>query len=140
MSDSNAKTPGQEALSPAIELMRKAAEQAANEAMEDQFPSFLEDRVSGSGSPRNGHCERKALATVGEINVRVPRDRLSLFEERAIGRHRRRVDGLDAEIGALCARGMSSSGISQCLSAKSGVEASEKLALAIAKGSYVSSN
>ena len=79
MSDSNAKTPGQEALSPAVVLMRKAAEQAVNEAMEDQFPSFLEDCVSGSGSPRNGHCERKVLTTVGEINVRVPRDRLGLF-------------------------------------------------------------
>ncbi len=76
MSDSNAKTPGREALSPAIEPMRKATEQAVNEAMEDQFPSFPEDRVSGSGSPRNGRYERKALATVGEIDVRVPRDGL----------------------------------------------------------------
>lgn len=89
MGDSDAKTPGREALSPAIGPMRKAAEQAVDEAMEDQFPSFPEDRVSGSGPPRNGRCERKALATVGEVNVRVPRDRLSLFEERAIGRHRR---------------------------------------------------
>ena len=103
---------------------------------EDRFPSFLEGRVSGPGPPRNGHCERKALAAAGEINARAPRDRPSLFEERAIGRHRRRADGLDAEIGALYAQGMSSSDISQCLSAKSGVEASEKLALAIAKGSY----
>ena len=136
MSDSNAKTPGREALSPAIELMRKATEQAVNEAMEDQFLSFLEDCVSGSGSPRNGYYERKVLTTVGEINVRVPRDRLSLFEERVIGRYRRRVDDLDAEIGALYAQGMSSSDISQYLSAKSGVEVSEKLVLAIVKGSY----
>ena len=83
--------------------MRKATEQAANEAMEDQFPSFPEDRVSGSGPPRNGHCERKALTAGGEVNVRVPRDRLSLFEERVIGRYGRGADGLDAEVGALCA-------------------------------------
>ena len=136
MSDSNAKTPVQEALSPAIELMRKATEQAVNEAMEDQFLSFLEDCVSGSGSPRRGYYERKVLTTVGEINVRVPRDRLSLFEERVIGRYRRRADDLGAEIGTHYAQGISSSDISQYLSAKSGVEVSEKLVLAIVKGSY----
>lgn len=84
----------------------------------------------------NGHYERKVLAAVGEINVRVPRDRLSLFEERVIGRYRWRAGGLDAEIGALYAQGMSSSDISLYLSAKSGVEVSEKLVLAIVWGSY----
>lgn len=136
MSDCNAKTPGQEGLSPAIELMGKATEQAVNEAMEDQFASFLEDCLSGAGSPRNGYYERKVLTTVGEINVRVPRDRLSLFEERVIGRYRRRVGGLDAQIGAIYAQEMPSSGISRSLSAKSGIEVPEKLVLAIVWGSY----
>lgn len=68
MSDSNAKTPGQEALSPAIELMRKATEQVVNEATEDQFLSFLEDCVSGSGSPRNGYYKRKVLTAVGGLS------------------------------------------------------------------------
>ena len=116
--------------------MGKATGQAAGEATEDRFLPFLEGRVSGPRPPGNGHYERKALAVAGEIDARAPRDRPVLFEERAIGRRRRRVDGLGAEIGALYAQGMSSSDISQCLSAKSGVEASEKLVLAIAKGSY----
>ena len=38
----------------------------------------------------NGYHKRKVLATVGEINVRVPRDRLALFEERVIGKYRQR--------------------------------------------------
>lgn len=49
MSDSNAKTPGQEALSPAIEPMGKATGQAAGEATKDRFLPFLEGRVSGPG-------------------------------------------------------------------------------------------
>lgn len=63
-------------------------------------------------------------------------DGLSLFEERVIGGRGPGIDGLDAEIGALYAQRMSSSGISRCLSAKSGIEASEKLVLAIVNGSY----
>lgn len=41
----------------------------------------------------NGYHKRKVLATVGEINVRDPRDRLALFEERVIGRYKRRGGG-----------------------------------------------
>ena len=100
MSDSNANTQGPEALSP-------ATEQAVNEAMEDQFVSFLEDCVSGADSPRTGYYERKVLAAAGEIDLREPSDRLSLFEERVIGRHGRMVDDLDAEIGASTPRGCS---------------------------------
>lgn len=136
MDNSNVTKPAGEGLSPAIELMRRATEEAVNEAMEDQFLSFLEDCLSDAETPRNGHYERKVLTTVGEITVRVPRDRLGLFRERVIGRYRRRIDGLDWEIGRLYSQGMSASDISQYLSAKSGVEVSEKLVLAIVKGSY----
>ncbi len=69
MSDSNAKTPGQEALSPAIVLMRKAAEQAVNEAVEDQFPSFLEDCVSDSGSPRNAPRDEPLVNNSGSRQI-----------------------------------------------------------------------
>lgn len=81
MSVSNANA-GRNGLSPAIELMRKATEQAADEAMEDQFVSFLEDGISGAASPRNGYYERKVLAAAGEINVHVPRARLAIHSLR----------------------------------------------------------
>lgn len=92
--------------------MGRITEEAINEAMEDRFLPFLEDCLSDAGTPRNGRCERKMLTTVGEITIRVPRDRLGLFGERIIGRRRRRIDGLDWEIGSLCSQGMSASGIS----------------------------
>lgn len=128
--------PGGEGLSPAIEPTRRATEEADNEAMEDQFISFLEDCLSDIEPTRNGYYARKALTTVGEITVRVPRDRLGLFKERVLGRYRRRIDELDLEIGRLYSEGMSAAEISLYLSAKSGVEVSERLVLAIVKGSY----
>ena len=76
------------------------------------------------------------LAPDASLATMTRRGGPGLFDERAIGRHRRRVGDLDAEIGALYARGMSSSDISRYLSAKSGVEVSEKLVLAIVWGSY----
>lgn len=135
MDNSNAAKPAGEGLSPAIELMRRATEEAVNEAMEDQFLSFLEDCLSDAETPRNGHYERKVLTTIGEITARVPRDRPGPFGERAMGRHRRRIDGLDREIGRLHSQGMPASDTSQYLSAKTGADVSERLVPAIAKGS-----
>lgn len=112
MDDSNATKPIGEGLSPAIELMRRATEEAVNEAMEDQFISFLGDCLSDIEPARNGYYARKVLTTVGEITVRVPRDHLGLFHERVLGRHRRRIDELDLEIGRLYSEGMSAAEIS----------------------------
>lgn len=95
MSVSNANA-GRNGLSPAIELMRKATEQAADEAMEDQFVSFLEDCVSGAASPRNGYYERKVLAGAGEINAHVPRARLAIHSLR----NGRRLIAVEAEGGS----------------------------------------
>ena len=48
MDNFNAAKPAGEGLSLGIELMRRATEEAADEAMEDQFLSFLEDCLSGA--------------------------------------------------------------------------------------------
>lgn len=106
------------------------------EAVKKGVPAFFKDCLSDAETPRNGYYKRKVLTIVGEITVRVPRDRLGLFRERVIGRYRRRIDDLDLEIGRLYSRGLSASDISRYLSARSGVDVSEKLILAIVKGSY----
>lgn len=120
----------------ASEFLRQATEKAVNEAMEDSFESFFEECADGSISPRNGYYERTVLTTVGAINVRVPRDRLSLFQERILGKYRRRLDDFDGEVCALYAQGMTCSDIVEYIGVKTGSEVSEKLVLAIIKGSY----
>ena len=130
-SEENAK-----GISLATEFLRQATEKAVNEAMEDSFESFLEDCVDGEVSPRNGYYERTVLTTVGALNVRVPRDRLSLFEDRILGRYRRRIDDFDAEVCRLYAQGMTCSDIVEFIKAETGSSISERLVLAIVKGSY----
>ncbi len=93
----NSKRESAEGASLAAEFLGKSTEDAINEAMEDSFEPFLEDCVEGAVSPRNGNCERSVFTNVESIAVRVPRDRLSLFEERILGRYRRRIDDFDAE-------------------------------------------
>lgn len=123
-------------ISLATEFLRQATEKAVNEAMEDSFESFLEDCLGGEASPRNGYYERTVLTTVGALNVRVPRDRLNLFEERILGKYRRRIDDFDAEVCRLYAQGMTCSDIAEFIEAKTGSGVSERLVLAIVQGSY----
>jgi putative transposase len=134
MNNSNNESAG--GVSIAAEFLRKSTEDAVNAAMEDSFESFLEDCVSGDASPRNGYYERTALTMVGPINVRVPRDRLNLFEERVIGKYRRRIDDFDAEVCRLYAQGLTCSDIAQYIEAETGSRVSERLVLAIVQGSY----
>lgn len=136
MQDNSAVNTVNEEVSPALEIMRLGMEKAINEALEDQFMSFLEDAITGQESSRNGYYERRLLTTVGPLTVKVPRDRLNVFEERIIGRYRRRIDDLDHEICRLYRQGMTPAEISEYLSTQSGVSVSEKLVLAIVQGSY----
>ncbi len=134
MNNSNNESAG--GVSIAAEFLRKSTEDAVNAAMEDSFESFFEDCVSGDASPRNGYYERTVLTMVGPINVRVPRDRLNLFEERVIGKYRRRIDDFDAEVCRLYAQGLTCSDIAQYIEAETGSRVSERLVLAIVQGSY----
>ncbi len=132
----NSKRESAEGVSLAAEFLRKSTEDAINEAMGDSFESFLEDCVEGAVSPRNGRCERSVLTNVGSVTVRVPRDRLNLFEERILGRYRRRIDDFDAEVCRLYAQGMTCSDIAEFIEAETGSGVSERLVLAIVQGSY----
>lgn len=123
-------------ISLATEFLRQATEKAVNEAMEDSFESFFEDCLGGEASPRNGYYERTVLTTVGALNVRVPRDRLNLFEERILGKYRRRIDDFDAEVCRLYAQGMTCADIAELIEARTGSGVSERLVLAIVQGSY----
>lgn len=132
----NFKQESEQRLSFAADFLRKSTEEAINEALEDQFEQFLEDCSNGEVPPRNGYYERKMLTKVGTINVRVPRDRLNRFEDTILGRYSRRIDGFDSEVIGLYSQGMSSSDIAEYIESETGSKVSERLILAIVKGSY----
>jgi putative transposase len=61
----------------------------------------------GVGNSRNGGSPKTVLTGNGPVAIRVPRDRRSQFEPQLIGKHQRRLAGLDEKIIALYAGGMS---------------------------------
>jgi putative transposase len=60
----------------------------------------------GTGNPRNGGSPKTLLTDHGPVRIEVPRDRKSRFEPQLVGKHQRRVAGLDEKIIALYAGGM----------------------------------
>jgi putative transposase len=60
----------------------------------------------GSGNSRNGHSAKTVLAEDGEIELSIPRDRAGSFEPRIVPKGVTRLDGFDAKVISLYARGL----------------------------------
>lgn len=55
---------------------------------------------------RNGSSPKKVLTPGGELQLDAPRDRLSSFEPKLVGKHQRRMPGFDDHVIGVYARGM----------------------------------
>ena len=60
----------------------------------------------GSGNSRNDHSAKTVLTEDGEIDLAVPRDRAGSFEPQLVPKGVTRLDGFDAKIISLYARGL----------------------------------
>ena len=60
----------------------------------------------GSGNSRNGFASRRAATEIGEVDLRVPRDRAGTFEPVAVPKHCRRLEGLSGNVISLYAKGL----------------------------------
>ena len=62
----------------------------------------------GRGTPnsRNGSSSKRVTTEVGEVDLRVPRDRAGTFEPVTVPKHQRRLDGLSANVISLYAKGL----------------------------------
>lgn len=56
---------------------------------------------------RNGSSPKKVLTPGGELQLDIPRDRLSSFEPKLVAKHQRRMSGFDDHVISMYARGMS---------------------------------
>ena len=67
----------------------------------------------GRGTPnsRNGSSAKTVKTEVGEIDLRVPRDRSGTFDPVTVPKHQRRLDGLSANVISLYAKGMTTGDI-----------------------------
>ena len=62
---------------------------------------------AGRGTPnsRNGSSPKRVTTEVGEVDLRVPRDRAGTFEPVTVPKHQRRLEGLSANVISLYAKG-----------------------------------
>ena len=62
----------------------------------------------GRGTPnsRNGSTPKTVKTEIGEVDLRVPRDRAGSFEPVTVPKHRRRLEGLSGNVISLYAKGL----------------------------------
>jgi putative transposase len=64
-----------------------------------------------SGNSRNGSYPKTVITEIGEVDVRVPRDRNATFEPVTVPKHQRRLDGLAGAVLSLYAKNMTTGDI-----------------------------
>jgi transposase-like protein len=78
----------------------------------------------GSGNSRNGHYPKTVATEVGDVELRVPRDRKASFEPQTVPKGQRRLDGLAANVISLYAKGLTTGDIQAHLEEMYGAEVS----------------
>lgn len=85
------------------------------------------DSNNKSKNYRNGYSKKTVKTQLGEIDVRVPRDRNGEFEPKIIGKYNRNADGMEEKILSLYACGMSQRDIAEQIKNLYDVEISPEL-------------
>src|SRR5579883_1934401 len=60
----------------------------------------------GVGNARNGAYDKTVTTEIGEVELRVPRDRRGTFEPTVVPKYQRRLDGLAGNVISLYAKGL----------------------------------
>ncbi|MBO5437358.1 MAG: IS256 family transposase [Thermoguttaceae bacterium] len=76
---------------------------------------------------RNGYSKKTVKTQIGEVDVKIPRDRNGEYEPKIIGKYSRNADGMEEKILALYACGMSQRDISEQIKNLYDVEISDGL-------------
>lgn len=79
----------------------------AERMLSAELNHHLANEEEGSKNHRNGSSPKKVLTPGGELNLDIPRDRLSSFEPKLVAKHQRRISGFDDHVISMVARGMS---------------------------------
>ena len=76
---------------------------------------------------RNGYSKKTIKTQMGELDIKVPRDRNGEYEPKIIGKYTRNVDGMEEKILSLYACGMSQRDIAEQIKNLYDVEISPEL-------------
>ena len=120
-----------------IEAMKDMFRDVLQQVMESELDETLgygkSERLSNreetaeSKNYRNGYSQKTVKTQIGEVRVKVPRDRNGEYEPKIIGKYDRNADGMGEKILALYACGMSQRDISEQIKSLYDVEISPEL-------------
>lgn len=88
---------------------------------------------SGSGNYRNGYSRKTVKTQLGEVEIKVPRDRNGSYEPKIIGKYDRNAEGMEEKIISLYACGMSQRDISEQIKELYAVDISPELVTKISE-------
>ena len=115
------------------DLFRDAIQQVMESELDVELGYEKSERMSGSESAnlsknyRNGYSKKTVKTQLGEIEVKVPRDRNGEYEPKIIGKYSRNADGMEEKILSLYACGMSQRDIAKQIKNLYDVEISPEL-------------
>ena len=92
-------------------LIKQLTKRALERALKGELTTHLgyephERSSEGSDNTRNGTTPKRLLLDSGEITLETPRDRDGSFEPQIVRKGQRRIEGLERQIIALYARGL----------------------------------
>ena len=115
------------------ELFRDAIQQVMESELDVELGYEKSERMSDSENDnlsknyRNGYSKKTVKTQLGEIEVKVPRDRNGEYEPKIIGKYNRNADGMGEKILSLYACGMSQRDIAEQIKNLYDVEISPEL-------------
>jgi transposase-like protein len=115
------------------DMFRDVIQQVMEVELEDELGYEKSERVSKSDGPnesknyRNGYSKKTVKTQLGEVEIKVPRDRNGEYDPKIIGKYNRSVDGMEEKILALYACGMSQRDIAEQIKSLYDVEISPEL-------------
>ncbi len=115
------------------DLFRDAIQQVMESELDVELGYEKSERMSDfendnlSKNYRNGYSKKTVKTQLGEIEVKVPRDRNGEYEPKIIGKYSRNADGMEEKILSLYACGMSQRDIAEQIKNLYDVEISPEL-------------
>ena len=112
------------------EMFRDVIQQVMEVELDEELGRERCQRSENEEGPknyRNGYSQKKVKTQLGEIDIKVPRDRNGSFEPQIIGKYSRNADGMEDKILALYACGMSQREIAEQIKSLYDVEISPEL-------------
>ena len=112
------------------EMFRDVIQQVMEVEMDEELGRERCQRAVGNATApnyRNGYSQKTIKTQLGEIDIKIPRDRQGNYEPKIIGKYDRNAEGMEDKILALYACGMSQRDIAEQIKSLYDVEISPEL-------------